>query len=381
MDAKVVDSLRSAIDGLKSAIDTGNAEAEKKWQEHFDRLEFDVKRMQSTPKVEEGAESETFVKAARLFAKGGISAVEREFKDAKVTSAMSRKADNMVRYDFGSAGALLMPSEMSSDINKQIVEFTPVLQLARVVNTSSHTYRQRKRNTSLSASWLAENVAGDKTKSVYGYTDVPVHKLTARVGWSIEQEQDSDFNLREEVMGDIREQFEVSLGQAFLSGDGINKPTGMIGRVTPYASAPAALTSVALITMQAILKTGYQRNASWMMNRQTMAKVRALTIAGGTNNYIWEPSFQAGTPSRLLGSPVYEAPDLAGTSAANFTQATVPIIYGDFKNGYLVARNRDFYLIEDRFTEADAFATNLNAMTRFGGDVIRAEAIVEYQSA
>jgi HK97 family phage major capsid protein len=117
-----------------------------------------------------------------------------------------------------------------------------------------------------------------------------------------------------------------------------------------------------------------------MMNRTTMAKVRRLTIASGTWNYIWEPNFQAGKPSTLLGSPVYEAPDLAGT-ASNFTTASVPILYGDFRYGYTVVRNTDFFLIRDPYSEGNAFITNIYAMTRFGGAVVRSEAIAQYTSA
>ena len=121
-DIKVVDSVRTMVDGLKSAVLTANKEAEKKWQDRFDELEFQVKKSAkaNTSASERGDETKTFLKAARLFGKGGISAVQNEFKDAKVTrSGAESKSDNLVRFDVSAAGALLMPAEMSSDINKQ----------------------------------------------------------------------------------------------------------------------------------------------------------------------------------------------------------------------------------------------------------------------
>ena len=228
------------------------------------------------------------------------------------------------------AGALLMPAEMSTDINRQVVEISPVLQVANVVNTSAPSFKQALRNASLSASWVTEDSATTKVKDTFGYIDIPAHKLAARVAWTIEQENDAAYNLESEILSSIREQFDRSLGAAFISGDGINKPKGLVGNVSSYASAPAALTSDALVIMQSTIKSDYQRNASWMMNRTTMAKVRRLTISSGTWNYIWEPNFQAGKPSTLLGSPVYEAPDLAG-DAGNFATGSAPILYGDFR--------------------------------------------------
>lgn len=379
MDAKIVDSLRSAMDGLKHAVESGNAEMEAKWQARFDELEFGMKKASEKSEPTEGAETKLFIESAMKFGQG---VVDSEMKGAKVTSSHGMKADNLVRFDLAQAGALLLPAEMSANINRQIVEISPVLQVANVVNTSAPSYKQALRNDSLAASWLEENTSATKVRDSFGYKDIPAHKLAARVAWTIEQAQDSAYDLEAEINLSIREQFDRAIGSAFISGDGVKKPTGLVGNVTAISAAtvtPQTLTADALIAFQQSIKTAYQRNASWMMNRATLAKVRRLTVTGGTLAYIWEPNFQAGMPSRLLGSPVYEAPDLAGTSAV-FSTGQVPILYGDFRYGYTVVRNTDFFLIRDPYTEGNAFVTNLYAMTRIGGDVVRSEAICSYVS-
>lgn len=379
MDAKIVDSLRSAMDGLKHAVESGNAEMEAKWQARFDELEFGMKKVSEKSEPTEGAETKLFIESAMKFGQG---VVDSEMKGAKVTSSHGMKADNLVRFDLAQAGALLLPAEMSANINRQIVEISPVLQVANVVNTSAPSYKQALRNDSLAASWLEENTSATKVRDSFGYKDIPAHKLAARVAWTIEQAQDSAYDLEAEINLSIREQFDRAIGSAFISGDGVKKPTGLVGNVTAISGAtvtPQTLTADALIAFQQSIKTAYQRNASWMMNRATLAKVRRLTVTGGTLAYIWEPNFQAGMPSRLLGSPVYEAPDLAGTSAI-FSTGQVPILYGDFRYGYTVVRNTDFFLIRDPYTEGNAFVTNLYAMTRIGGDVVRSEAICSYVS-
>jgi HK97 family phage major capsid protein len=378
MSIEVIDSLRSAVDGLKEAIHSNNVEAEAKWQAKFDELEFQVKNRPASQEESVGAEKKSFLDAVSKFASGRI---DEEMKSAKVTSTYGKKSDNLVRFDLAQAGALLLPAEMSQNINRQIVEISPVLQLANVVNTANPSYKQALRNSSLTATWLEEDTASTKVKDSFGYKDIPAHKLAARVAWTVEQANDAAYDLESEIMSSIREQFEASIGTAFISGSGVKQPTGLVGNVTAFSGtgAPAALTSDALVNMQANIKSFYRRNASWLMNRQTMAKVRRLTISGGTYGYLWEPSFQAGTPSQLLGNPVYEAPDLAGGSG-NFTTADVPILYGDFRYGYTVVRNTDFYMIRDPYTEGSAFVTNLYAMTRIGGDVVRSEAITGYIS-
>ena len=382
-DIKVVDSVRTMVDGLKSAVLTANKEAEKKWQDRFDELEFQVKKSAkaNTSASERGDETKTFLKAARLFGKGGISAVQNEFKDAKVTrSGAESKSDNLVRFDVSAAGALLMPAEMSSDINKQIVEISPVLQVAKVVNTSNPSYKQARRDSSLTASWLDEDVAGSKTKDSFGFTDIPVHKLSARVAWTIEQEQDSAYDLEAEIMSSIREQFDKSLGAAFISGNGVGKPQGMVGNVQSLTAGGTTLTADMLINLQYSIKSAYRGRASWMANRATIREIRQLAVVAGSSvlSYLWEPSFQAGEPSLLLGSPVYEAPDLVAPNAAGtYGTGDAALLYGDFNYGYVVPKHTDFYLIRDPYSEGSSFVTNIYAMTRFGGAVVRSEAIAQ----
>lgn len=381
MQAKVIESIRSSVDGLKSAIQSGNKEAEARWQKRFDELEFQVKKTQKAPNANQrGEETKAFLDAVKLYTKGGVAAVQQKYGDMKVSrnTPNEQKSSNLVRFDITGAGALLMPEELSTDINKQIVEISPVMQVAKVVSTDAPTFRQTQRNTSLTAAWLAEEATGAKTKDGYGYVDIPVHKLAARVGWTIEQEQDEAYNLESEINDSIREQFDKTLGTAFINGNGVGKPTGMVGNVTNFDSSSLALTTDLLIEMQAQIKTFYHQNASWMANRQTYAYLRSLVLSS-TNGlqYTWEPSFQAGVPSRLLGSPVYEAPDLVGRTSGNFTAGQVPLLYGDFSYGYTVVRHSDFYIINDIYSEASQFVTNLYAMSRYGGAVVRDEAIVQ----
>ena len=383
-DAKVIDSVRSAVSGLKHAIDTGNKEMEAKWQKRFDELEFKYQRSQAAKPAVTGrtAESKDFIDAVKLFSKGGLAAVQNKYGERKVTRnvATEQKSDNLVRFDITGAGALLMPAEMSTDINKQIVEISPVMQVAKVVDTDAPSFKQAQRNTSLTASWLAEDTAASKTSDAYGFVDIAVHKLAARVAWTIEQEADAAYNLEAEINNSVREQFEKSLGAAFISGNGVGKPQGMVGNVTNYDSSGLSLTTDMLIRTQAQLKDFYRRNASWMANRLTYGYIRSLVLSS-TNGleYTWEPSFQADRPSRLLGSPIYEAPDLTGLVSGSFTSGQVPILYGDFNYGYTVVRHTDFYVIRDIYTEGSSFVTNLYAMTRYGGAVVRDEAIVELE--
>ena len=378
------DEFRNLAAELKEAVLNKNEEQIAKVNERLDAVEMSQKSKSAEPKVAgRGEDTKNFVEAAKLFAQGGTTAVEAKFgRDFKIGALRNGevKSDNLVRFDLAAAGALLLPAEMSTDINRQVVEVSPVLQVAKVINTSAPVYRQAQRNDSLTATWLEEDAAGSKVKDSFGYVDITVHKLGARVAWTIEQEQDAAYDFANEINLSIREQFEKSLGTAFINGDGVKKPSGLVGNVTNFnPSGSLTLTSNLLLRFQAELKSFYQANASWMANRQTYAAIRQLVLSS-TNGlqYTWEPSFQAGVPARLLGNPIYEAPDLVGNVTGVFTNGQVPLLYGDFNAGYTVARHTDFYVIRDQYSEASSFVTNLHVMSRFGGAVVRSEAIAQY---
>jgi HK97 family phage major capsid protein len=135
-----------------------------------------------------------------------------------------------------------------------------------------------------------------------------------------------------------------------------------------------------LIRMQEQLKENYQASASWLMTRLTRAYIRSLVLSS-TNGlqYTWEPDFKRQSPTLLLGAPVYIAKegDLAGRVSGNFVAGQVPLIYGDFSQGYEVTRHTEMYLIDDIYTGAAEFVRNLHIMARFGGNVIKSEALVQ----
>ena len=79
------------------------------------------------------------------------------------------------------------------------------------------------------------------------------------------------------------------------------------------------------------LKSEYARSASFMMNRATLGAIRKLKDTAGA--YIFQTGFsgQAGLPNTILGHAYVEAPDMADIAAA-----AKPIVFGDFRRGYMI---------------------------------------------
>jgi len=384
--AELKDTVNNDIKGLQ----TESAETKTKLDkinEQLDKLEFEVKT--SAPAIPQEVKRSKNVAEFRnmlgKFAKGERDRLEvsEEIKSSYHPS-LEKKSDNLVRFDLASAGALLLPNDISAEIIRDVTEFTPAMRLARVTNTNRSNYERRVRTGRAGGQWLAEEVANVKTKPTYAIVKIPPQKWGARYGWTIEQQTDTGYDLVSELTLSFREDFSVDMGQAFISGDGVGKPTGMIGRIEDYPSSALAFVADDLIKMQEELKNDYHANATWLMTRKTRAYVRTLLLSS-TNalQYLWEPSFKAGIPTLMLGAPVAIAADgdLAGKVDGDYSAGNVPVIYGDFNQGYEVTMHTDMYMIDDPYTESSAFVRNLNIMTRVGGNVIKPEALVQMTSA
>jgi HK97 family phage major capsid protein len=115
------------------------------------------------------------------------------------------------------------------------------------------------------------------------------------------------------------------------------------------------------------LKRPYRKNASFILNDQTLSAIRKLK--DGQGNYLWQPSYTAGEPDRLIGYTVHTSP------YAPVLEAGKPLIaFGDFS----------YYNIGDRGTRSfqelrELFAGNgmvgYVAKERVDGKLVLPEAV------
>jgi HK97 family phage major capsid protein len=131
-------------------------------------------------------------------------------------------------------------------------------------------------------------------------------------------------------------------GAAFISGNGVKKPKGILeydpvinsswewGKLGYVASGISdSIGADSLIVLQHALKAGYRRNGIWLMNDTTASVVRRLK--DGEGKYLWGGGLLAGEPETLLGKPVEIDDNMPDISAGSF-----PIAFGDFQRGYMI---------------------------------------------
>lgn len=264
-------------------------------------------------------------------------------------------------------GGYLAPAEMSTEFLRDLIQVSPVRSVASVRTTGSPSVTYPKRTAITNAAWKGETQAQSASEPAFGQAEVVVKELNTYVDISNALLADSAGQAEAEVRLALADDFGLKEGTAFVNGDGNLAPEGFMVNAdigyTPSGNA-SLVTADSLIALAYALPTAYRANATWGMNSKTLGVIR--TLKDGQNNYLWQPSYQAGQPETILGRPVIELPDMPDVAGNAF-----PIIFGDF-SGYRIVDRVGLSILVNPYLLATNGLTRIHATRRVGGAVIQA---------
>ena len=289
-----------------------------------------------------------------------------EYRKAMLDAFRSnfKRVSNILQEGVDADGGYLVPEEYDRRLIDTLSEENIMRRLATIITTSGE-HKINIAATKPAASWIEEGGALTFGDATFSQILLDAHKLHVAIKVTEELLYDNAFNLE----GYILDQFGKALGNAeedaFLNGDGSGKPLGLFaatGGGTVAGTLTAAIKSDDMLDLVYALKRPYRKKASFIMNDKTLSSLRKLKDNNGA--YIWQPSYQAGEPDRVLGYAVH-------TSAYAPEDA---IAFGDYK----------YYNIGDRGTRSfselrELFAGNgmigYVAKERVDGKLILPEAV------
>lgn len=287
----------------------------------------------------------------------------------------------MLRVADDRTAGYLAPEEMSAEMVRNLVEFSPIRSIASVRTITAPSIRYPKRTAITNARWTAEAEETTGSEPAFGMIEVPTHELTTHVDISNQLLADSAGAAEAEVRLALAEDFSKKESVAFVAGNGVAQPMGMLTDTTvPYIATGNASTlgtnpADMLIAALYALPATYRNRATWVMNGSTLAAIRKLKD-GTTGNYLWQPSYQAGQPETILGRPVVEAIDMPDIGAG-----AEPIIFGDFDAAYRIVDRLDLTVLVNPYVLATKGVTRMHATRRVGAAVIRPAALRKIRCA
>lgn len=325
-------------------------------QEFLDKELAKAVNVPITGKPGFGGEEEKLkpARARNGYAKDLIKAMRSNFK----------QVTNLLQEGVDADGGYLVPEEY----DKRIIDTLEEENIMRKLGTKITTSGQHKINIAAAkpaAAWIEEGGALTFGDAKFAQTLLDAHKLHVAIKITEELLYDNAFNLEGYIIDQFGRAMANAEEDAFLNGDGTGKPLGLFaetGGGTVAQTLTAAIKSDDVLDLIYALKRPYRKNAKFIMNDRTLLSLRKLKDNNG--NYMWQPSYQAGEPDKLLGYSI-------------FTSAYAPaaaIAFGDMS----------YYNIGDRGTRSIAelrelFAGNgmiaYVAKERVDGKLVLGEAV------
>lgn len=235
-----------------------------------------------------------------------------------------------------SEGGYLVPDEFEHTLVTAMSEATIIRPLAHVITTSSGSHKIPVVASHGSAAWIDEGGAYTEGDETFGQAQLDAHKVGTTIKVSEELLNDSAFNLEQYFISEFARRIGEKEEEAFLIGNGVSKPTGILnatggGEVGVTAASATAITADELIDLYHSLKEPYRKDAVWILNDSTVKAIRKLK--DGTGQYLWQPGIKEGEANTILGRPYY-------------TSSFVPSIEANAKT--VIFGNINYYWIGDR---------------------------------
>ena len=241
--------------------------------------------------------------------------------------SMTPELRNALQEGVDSEGGYLVPDEFENTLVTGLNEATVIRSHAKVITTSSGSHKIPVVASHGSAAWIDEGGAYTESDETFGQVQLDAHKVGTVIKVSEELLADAAFDLEAYIQSEFTRRIGDKEEEAFLTGNGVSKPTGILnatggGEVGVTTASSTAITADELIDLYYSLKAPYRKNAVWILNDTTVKAIRKLKDS--TGNYLLQPALKEGEVSTILGRPYFTtayAPEIAAGAKT--------VIFGD----------------------------------------------------
>ncbi len=375
---------KDEVEKLNKGIDDAKTELKKR----LDELEAKANRMQLS-----GGEGAIEAKAAAMFGdlvgKGDYSPEELKSYRTDLGNYLRRneqKAATM-QVAIDPSGGFWVTPDVSGRMVKKIYESTPMRQLASVVTIGTDALEGPIDNGEADASWVGESQERKQTDTPQlGMWRIPVNELYAYPKVTQKLLEDARIDVEAWLADKATSKFSRKENAAFLLGDGVLKPQGLLtyktevteddtrawgafqhiltGNANGFAAGASADCIVDLIFS---LKAAYRQAAGFLSARKTLGSIRKLK--DGQGNYLVDLRLRDGAlVESIFGFAVTDGEDMPKIAAGN-----TPLAFGDFAEGYTIVDRLGVSVVRDNITQPGFVKYHMRK--RVGGGATNFEAV------
>ena len=343
--AELIKGAMSLVDNAQKEGRSLNAEEQQK----FDAMESDARSIMT--------QIDTLERAAEMKKELAANAEAREASPKQSRTAVFGKylkrglaglnAEERAQLTTtGAAGGFLVPEGFSGVLDVA-TEFTgQVERVAKKLDTASGNPLDYPtvNDTGNDAAIKGEGVATTATDMTFGNVTFNSYNYTSLVRVSKQLIDDAGFNLDSFLVEALGERVARATNIDFTSGDGTDKPKGIVAESLQGAevATSGALVANDVLNLIHSIDPSYRNKSSFglMCSGTIMALLQKLGVGSSNDFPIFIPSMTAGEPDKLFGYNVYYNNDMDSDLAA----AEKVLIAADFDK-YVVRRAGGINLI------------------------------------
>jgi HK97 family phage major capsid protein len=319
-----VGKINNEIDQLQKALDETN-------------------RMMAAMKVGGGGDAENDNEDRRAhnkaWAKWFRKGVDAGLSDLEVKAELTTQSDP--------AGGYLVPRQVEKAIDDVARVVSAMRRLATVMPIGAPTYSKFVNMGGAGSGWVGEQDSRTETTTptlrelLFNVMEIYAEPYTTQI-----MLDDGIIDIAQWLADEVSIEFDEQEAEAFVTGNGIKKPRGILGydtvanaswswgKVGYIATGAAAAFATsnpadAMIDLFYALRERYRNNASWLISDGVMGTVRKFKDADG--NYLWNTPVGTADVPTILQKPVYTDDNMQALGANAF-----PIAFGDIKRAYLI---------------------------------------------
>lgn len=279
-----------------------------------------------------------------------------------------------------------VPPAITGRVIDKFFETSPMQQHAEVTNLASGNALEHIVDRAQFSFQLLDEVsdASDSDNAALQVLTIDAFESVTKVPVSRRTIQDAGINTAEYVSRKAGSRMGRGFNNLYVNGVGATQPDGILATaiattgddtrafgtlqnfITGNATAFDVDTQDNLIDMVVSIKSVYEANAKFFMNKFTVGKIRQLKDSDGM--YLWQPDFTKLASSTLVGYPIVRFEDMPSLAASSRS-----ILFGDMRAAYHVINRLGLMAVVDDVSQ-DRFVV-FKFYQRSGGKPTDSEAM------
>ena len=273
-------------------------------------------------------------------------------------------------------GGYICPDGLDKRVVELLTPRSTIRRNATIIQASGKNYQRPYKKTGITSGWIGETGSRTATDAQeYDVITATVGELYAFPQYTQNFLADTWYNFEEGFARDLAISFADKEETAFVSGDGSNKPNGILSALREAkddtqrtwnklqqinTESATGITLNSLYAIKDSLNYAYRSNAKWYMSTSTYTALQQTLIDGEHRGIFGRGDVSQNMPETLLGYPI-EIDDYMPGVAAN----ACPIVFGDMRQGYAILERPGIGVLRDMYSNKPYIG--LYSIKRVGG--------------